>query len=924
MRHVDQHHHEHQSQPPATGHLRLLFESGTAAGVSDRELLDQFAARRDELAFTALVDRHGPMVQRVCHAVLHDHHDAQDAFQATFLVLARSADSIRRRDSLASWLHGVALRVARRARSDSSRRHRHEQASAALRESTAPDETAPRDRDDLASLLHDEIARLPERFRAPLVLCHLQGRTYEEAAHLLDCPVGTIKSRLSTARERLRHRLSRHYPAVLTGPAALALDPVRPLPASLLQAVVRSAIDASSVPAAIARLAHDALATMLPHRIAGRLGIAAALLIGTAALAAGAIALAPAKPRPALASQQAGPPVRPFARPIDDDPLPAGASLRFGTTRYRHPSTIESLAISPDGKIAVAGSGTRVHTALRTYDLATGRALLDLDRTGSAEGIAVSPDGKTLAIAMNWSHSIQLRDLHTGAETAQIRSPEADPGLASNLLIFTPDGNGLVTKSTDGKSLFLLVAATGKVRHIFWTGGTIFAAALSPDGKTLVAGGFDYQNGKEWFLQRWETTTGRELAPLPIPKGGIRSIAWSPDGKLLAIGGESRKPAPIALLDAATGKVLVTIPFPGSTIVRTVAFSPDSRTLAASGGWTGSVFDSTTRLFDTATGAERRKLDGQAIGLHFTDDGATLVGAVGGTIRRWDVATGRSLVPEGGDSSVDQVAATPDGRRLVTRGGDGDAHIWDARTGEHLLRLTVSYQRGLALSPDGRFLAWAERDDSIQFRDPDDARITHEGSRLRMIDVATGKPVGRFDGFEGDGHDLDFTDGGEALISVDHYRRDANIRIWDVATGRVTRTVAAGGPYAVSRSRLAPDGKSLAVLYVEQPATGLAVRQVVKLWDIRTGQEIERVRPWFDDDIVAYSPDRETAAVLVPNGGPIQLHDTATWQVLGEHPAPTDRPTALALGPDGRIYTGSSDGTVLAWEPPPRPVAPGK
>src|SRR3954470_18596540 len=108
--------------------LRVLLETGTVAGLSDGELLERFASRRDEAAFAALVERHGPMVHRVCREVLAGHHDAQDAFQATFLVLARQAGSIRRRASVASWLYGVALRVARCARSASARRRRHERA----------------------------------------------------------------------------------------------------------------------------------------------------------------------------------------------------------------------------------------------------------------------------------------------------------------------------------------------------------------------------------------------------------------------------------------------------------------------------------------------------------------------------------------------------------------------------------------------------------------------------------------------------------------------------------------------------------------------------------------------------------------------------------------------------------------------------
>jgi DNA-directed RNA polymerase specialized sigma24 family protein len=135
-------------------HLRLLFEAGTATRPSDGHLLERFVSRRGELAFTALVERHGPMVQRVCYAVLGDHHEAQDAFQATLLVLARSARSIRRRDSLASWLHGVTFRVGGRLRSASARRLEHERSWAAQR--AVETEGA----DELEAFLHEAIGRL--------------------------------------------------------------------------------------------------------------------------------------------------------------------------------------------------------------------------------------------------------------------------------------------------------------------------------------------------------------------------------------------------------------------------------------------------------------------------------------------------------------------------------------------------------------------------------------------------------------------------------------------------------------------------------------------------------------------------------------------------------------------------------------------
>ncbi len=917
--------------------LRLLFEAGTVTGVSDRQLLERFATRRDELAFTALVERHGPMVQRVCRAALGDHHDAQDAVQATFLVLARSAGSIRRGDSLASWLYGVALRVASRARASSARRRRHEQSCAALRPVAVEAHGGP-NRDDLEALLHQEIGRLPERFRAPLVLCHLEGRTYEEAAQVLVCPVGTIKSRLSTARQRLRRRLERFDPTVFSGSVALAIrespsPTIVPamLPASTLSAVVRHAVGGPA-PAAIARLAEGVLAAMLRHRLPGRVAAAAALLIGTAALAAGAIALAPARrlPGPApvpgpgpRARPQAGPPAKDIAD-ADADPLPAGATLRFGTTRYRHSSTIENLAVSPDGRIVVVNSGTRNHSTLRSYDLATGRALVEFDRSGSSVGVAISPDGKTVAIATLSNSSLHFRDLATGAETAEMRLPAANQGAITDLILYCPDGKHLVVRAPDGKMMLLIDPAKREVVRTFAGAGTIFAGALSSDGKTLVAGGFDYQDGRGWFARRWNVATGRELGPITLGKGGIRSVAISPDGKILAIGGETRKPAPIVLVDAATGKELRTIAFAGSKIVRTLTFSPDGKTLAASGGWTTRIFDGTTRLFDTATGEELRKLDYQGIGLHFTADGGTLIGAVGGAIYRWDVVTGRTLIPEGGDSMVNQIAATPDGSRIVTRGDDGDAHVWDARTGQHQRRLTVSFQRGLALSPDGRFLVWPESDESIEFRDADDARITHYGSRLRMVNITTGAAAERFGGFDGEGHDVYFTDGGKTLVTADHYRRDANIRVWDVATGRLARSYPAQGPYRIWRTRLSPDGKSLAVLHIEQPVSFAVGRQLVKLWDLASGKELdEQPHRWFDDEVVAYSRDGKTAAV-VASGGMIQLRDAATWDVRGELRGPGERPTAIALGPDGRLYTGSTDGTVLAWDtrsvkPPTRP-----
>ena len=183
--------------------IGVLFGGGTVGGLSDGQLLGRFAARRDvagEQAFAALVDRHGPMVLRVCRGVLGERADAEDAFQATFLVLARKSGILRVRDTIGPWLHAVALRTARHALADRVRRGRHDRR-AAPREATA---CPPVGIEEDGAVLHQEVDRLPEALRRPIVLCYLEGLTHEQAADRLGWPVGTVRSRLARGRNRLR------------------------------------------------------------------------------------------------------------------------------------------------------------------------------------------------------------------------------------------------------------------------------------------------------------------------------------------------------------------------------------------------------------------------------------------------------------------------------------------------------------------------------------------------------------------------------------------------------------------------------------------------------------------------------------------------------------------------------------------------
>ena len=189
--------------------LRTVFNLGTIGELTDGQLLERFATgggEAAELAFAALVERHGPMVLRVCRHVLADPNDAEDAFQATFLILVKKARSLWVQDSLGPWLHRVAHRVATRARFSAARLREHEKRAAATRPTLVRERG---DWDELLSYLHEEIDRLPERSRMPVVLCDLQGLTHEKAARHLGWPVGTVKSRLARGRELLRGRLSR-------------------------------------------------------------------------------------------------------------------------------------------------------------------------------------------------------------------------------------------------------------------------------------------------------------------------------------------------------------------------------------------------------------------------------------------------------------------------------------------------------------------------------------------------------------------------------------------------------------------------------------------------------------------------------------------------------------------------------------------
>ena len=232
----------------ANRQLERLFRVGTVGGLTDAQLLEQFVAGDDEsaeAAFEAIVGRHGPMVLRVCRTVLRDGHAAEDAFQATFLVLARKARTIGERELLGNWLYGVATRTSRKAKTAAARRIDRDREAACQRSIAIDDRTPDEGRDELGRILHEEIGRLPGSYRAAVVVCYLEGLTQEQAARQLRLAESTVRGRLARARKMLGHRLTRRGVALSTGLLALGTSAdasLMRLTDSTVESVARSAL----------------------------------------------------------------------------------------------------------------------------------------------------------------------------------------------------------------------------------------------------------------------------------------------------------------------------------------------------------------------------------------------------------------------------------------------------------------------------------------------------------------------------------------------------------------------------------------------------------------------------------------------------------------------------------------------------------
>jgi RNA polymerase sigma factor (sigma-70 family) len=315
-------------------HLRQAALLGYGDGRSDAQLLEAFADRREEAAFAALLRRHGPMVLGVCRRVLGNVHDADDAFQATFLVLVRKAASVRPPELVGPWLYGVAYRTSLKARAMNAKRRSKERQAEAKPPAHAPDGGAS---DELLERLDAELNRLPDKYRVPVVLCELEGRSRKEVARRLGLPEGTLSWRLSQARKLLARRLSQHGLTLSAGSvAALVSGGAKAgVPLPLLMATTRAALQiaagsaatAGVVSAKVAALTEGVLKAMFLTKL--RIATVALVLFGAVGTGGGLVYRS-------AAAEQPGARPRPEAKaPAPATPGPAkGAGALAATDDY--------------------------------------------------------------------------------------------------------------------------------------------------------------------------------------------------------------------------------------------------------------------------------------------------------------------------------------------------------------------------------------------------------------------------------------------------------------------------------------------------------------------------------------------------------------------------------------------------------------
>jgi RNA polymerase sigma factor (sigma-70 family) len=887
--------------------------------LSDAELVEHFVVHRDDASFAVLVRRHGPMVLALCRRILGQHQDAEDAFQAAFLVLARRAGSLRKRPSLAAWLHGVAYRIARKARTAVARRRKHErQAGLARSEQRAEDVDQP----ESFALFDEELARLPERFREPLILCYLDGLTHQEASQRLSLRPRTLKARLERGRALLRKALERRGVAgsaivgLLTPPAGTTVPVI--LAGSAVRHAAQFATRSTAVeeiPASVLALAESAMGTVLLPRVS-------VVLLVLLALGGLILGMGLASPPARVEIRSAAPPTRPIgqSRPVVDrhgDPLPEGALARLGTVRLRQGGGIYHLALSRDGKLLATGGAEGV---VRLWDTRTGQPIREFVDRGFIMAVGLSPDARLIAWASSLTE-VRVADVQTGKELFFL------PSLRTCVsLVFSPDGKLLAEGCREGTRVWSLVK---REKILQLPGGASGFRTLSFSANLKRLSTAAERQGPRVY----DTATGQECARLTDRKIPVHCTALSPDGKLLAIGYEDGL---LYLGNTQTGKTERILPgHRDRSAVTSLAFTGDGKTLFSTGRG-----DPLIRQWDVKAGKLMGTIpieihDGMNVAV--SADGKTL--AVGGdncTARIWHARPGGGSgpvwkefdLPEAHHSPVIHLAFSPDGKTLASAGYRGPVQLWDVASARRIAvcggKTDSVYTLGYA--PDGQSLVLSSRDSRVRWCHPRTGAVERSlpwrsasypmaisfrngttlvaGYSERNLYLEEMHPLHRDRPLQGERNfvsQIRFAPDGRTLVSSSS--TDKTILLWDSATGKQTRKIE--GVRAAWTLTLSVDGKYLAA----------GEDALVHIWELATGKEVVQLRDHpHRITSLAFSRDGRWLASSCADCI-LRVFETASWKQAAIFRGHKSEAKALAFTPDCRtLASGGDDTSILLWD----------